>query len=84
MKKLLILLSISLVCLVGCAGCNTHEHPSSDYKGSTFAILEGHTGYYIVYNKQTKVMYAVSNGAYNEGTFTLLVNADGTPMVYEE
>lgn len=84
MKKLLILLSISLVCLVGCAGCNTYEHPSSDYNGSTFATLEVHGGYYVVYNKQTKVMYVVSNGAYNEGTFTLLVNADGTPMVYEE
>ncbi len=81
MKKLLILLSISLVCLVGCAGCNTYEHPNNDYM---FATLERHTAYYVVYNKQTKVMYVVSNGVYNEGTFTLLVNADGTPMVYEE
>lgn len=30
-----------------------------------------------------KVMYAVSGGAYNNGTFTLLVNPDGTPMLWE-
>ena len=84
MKKLLILLSISLVCLVGCAGCETREHPSSNYQGCTFAVLETGSCYSIVYNKQTKVMYAVSGGYYNGGTFTLLVNADGTPMTYEE
>ena len=37
----------------------------------------------IVYHKETKVMYAVSYGSYNIGTFTLLVNADGTPMLYK-
>lgn len=31
----------------------------------------------------TKVMYAISDGAHNYGNFTLLVNADGTPMLYE-
>lgn len=37
----------------------------------------------VVYHKKTKVMYAVSDGSYNYGTFTLLVNADGTPMIWE-
>jgi hypothetical protein len=36
-----------------------------------------------VYNKQTKVMYAVSLGYSNYGNFTLLVNADGSPMLYD-
>ena len=39
--------------------------------------------YSIVYHKDTKVMYAVSQGSYNYGNFTLLVNADGTPMTYK-
>ena len=38
----------------------------------------------IVYHKETKVMYAVSDGSYNHGTFTLLVNAYGTPMLYKD
>lgn len=37
----------------------------------------------IVYDKQTGVEYAMSWGYCNEGTLTLLVNADGTPKVYE-
>lgn len=38
----------------------------------------------IVYDKDTGVMYAVSRGPYNQGTFVMLVNADGTPKIYEE
>lgn len=51
---------------------------------SMFITIETSTNYKIVYHAQTKVMYAVSNGASNRGAFTLLVTADGTPMVYEE
>jgi hypothetical protein len=40
-------------------------------------------GYNIVYHKQTKVMYVVSDVDYNRGNFTLLVNSDGTPMIYK-
>lgn len=38
----------------------------------------------IVYDKQTRVMYWVSNGSYNYGTLTMLVNADGTPRLWED
>ena len=41
-------------------------------------------GYRIVYDKYTKVMYAVSAGYYNFGTFTLLVDANGNPLLYSE
>lgn len=40
--------------------------------------------YEVVYHRTTKVMYVVSSGLYNRGTFTLLVNADGTPMLWED
>lgn len=52
---------------------------------SMFILLEDNnsTGYKIVYHKDTKVMYAISCGYYNCGTFTVMLNADGTPMVYE-
>ena len=34
---------------------------------------------YIVYHKETKVMYVVDNGV-----FSILVNPDNTPILYEE
>lgn len=34
--------------------------------------------------EEAKVMYAVSYGTSNCGTFTLLVDADGKPMLWEE
>ena len=40
--------------------------------------------YYIVYDNETKVMYHITNGSYNRGTLTMLVNADGTPKLYED
>ena len=40
--------------------------------------------YDVVYDVQTGVMYAVSDGAENRGAFTLLVNEDGTPKIYSE
>lgn len=50
----------------------------------SFTQIEQGDEYIIVYHKETKVMYVVSQSAYNHGSFTLLVNADGSPMLYEE
>lgn len=44
---------------------------------------DDYNAYDVVYHKDTKVMYAVSHSCYNIGTFTVLVNPDGTPMLYE-
>ena len=38
----------------------------------------------IVYDKQTKVEYAISDGPYNRGNFTLLVDQEGKPLLYKE
>ena len=51
--------------------------------GDTFVCIDSNYCCWIVYHKDTKVMYAISNGQYNRGTVTLLVNADGTPMIWE-
>ena len=40
--------------------------------------------YCIVYDRETKVMYAVSNSGYNYGNFTLLVDANGDPLLYKD
>ena len=82
MKKIVALMIVVLVVtLTGCREGNV-EDKSSDM--SEFVIVESTYNWDIVYHKKTKVMYAVSQGKYNGGNFTLLVNADGTPMIWEE
>lgn len=84
MKKLItIFMAIALcACLfTGCSGMlETDENVS---KSSSFVIIEDGDGYYIVYHKDTKVMYSISSSGHNYGSFCLLVNADGTPMIWE-
>ena len=46
-------------------------------------VYDGYN-YDVVYDIQTGVMYAVSDGAENKGVFTMLVNEDGTPKIYIE
>ena len=43
----------------------------------------GNDDFYVVYDNETKVMYAVSDGNYTRGVLTMLVNADGTPRLYD-
>jgi hypothetical protein len=82
-KLIAILMAIALyACLfVGCSG--SPEVSENASKLSSFVIVEDGAGYYIVYHKDTKVMYTFSTGGSNLGTFCLLVNADGTPMIWE-
>lgn len=51
---------------------------------SRFETIVTGSGFYVVYDKETKVEYVVSDRYYNSGTFTLLVNADGKPLLYGE
>jgi hypothetical protein len=37
----------------------------------------------VLVDKATGVMYWMSNGGYNGGNLTLLINADGTPRIWE-
>ena len=60
------------------------EKSDSVDSSSMFVCIEETASFSVVYHKETKVMYAVSGGSYNYGTFTMLVNADGTPMVWEK
>ena len=52
---------------------------------SMFYVIENVVGkpYMIVCHKDTKVMYAVSTFGAGAGVFSLLVNPDGKPMLYE-
>ena len=64
-------------------GCGTEvEFVEKTSETSMFVTVETTLQWSVVYHKTTKVMYVVSNGSYNCGNFTVLVNADGTPMIY--
>lgn len=82
MKRIMVI----ILCSTLLVGCKKMEHVEENNRSNTsmFVTIENTATFGVVYNKYTKVMYAVSNGGYNSGNFTLLVNADGTPMLYEE
>lgn len=80
MKKVIAILLVLLM-LVGCG--KTEKAESESGLGKRFVTIETAWTYLIVADRETGVMYAVSNGMYNCGTFTLLVDEDGSPMLWD-
>lgn len=83
MKKVLIIM-ISLVFMTGCvktenvtdsADTNTKEQYSS-----RFVNIERQTEWDVVYDRETLVVYTVSEN----GFFTVLMDKDGNPLLYKE
>ena len=70
------------------AGCSSTRAEATEVDetddGNTFILVDADYYCWVVYHKDTKVMYAVSRSPSNIGTYTLLVNADCTPMIWEE
>lgn len=83
MKKITIIIMIVFLAVIlsGCAQTTTEARPQQI---SRFVRVEQADVYNVVYDKETKVMYAVSYNGSGSGVFTLLVNADGTPKLWEE
>lgn len=86
MKK--IILGIIIAVSLFCTGCSSDtksvETETIQETTSMFVELETSVSWKVVYHKDTKVMYVVSDEIYNHGNFTVLVNSDGTPMIYGE
>jgi hypothetical protein len=80
MKKL-IRLFIALIITLTMVGCTKVETVDGK-KTSMFEQIESAGSWIVVYHKETKVMYAVSNGDTNRGTFTVLLDSDGNPLLY--
>ena len=79
----LIIVSIVLM-FAGCASTRAEAKEVEETgDGNTFVLVDADYYCWVVYHKDTKVMYAVSRSPNNIGTYTLLVNADGTPMIWE-
>jgi hypothetical protein len=70
--------------LVGCdyAAMESEEEDYSNVPSMFFEVEDGDV-YRVVYHKDTKVMYTISDSGYNMGNFTVMLDADGTPMLYE-
>lgn len=83
-KIIIIILTIIVGAILTC--CNikhVQEKQEAKASNSMFIVIEQTPLWEIVYNKETKVMYAVSNGYYNMGTFTMLCNKEGKPQLWE-
>ena len=86
MKRLFAIIIALALCFALCAcGGNRVEISNDGNKPSRFVVIDYNSLYdfYVAYDRETKVMYAVSDGSYNRGSFTMLVNADGTPLLYK-
>lgn len=83
LERVAITIIMMVFMMIGCAKVEKIEREPEPINQSRFVEVE-HTGAWrIVADRETGVMYAVSLGVYNIGTFTLLVDADGKPMIYK-
>ena len=83
MKRLVLtfLLAVAVLTTSGCSD-EMDEEPRAD-TSKMFTRVETCDTFDVVYDKDTKVMYVISTGYYNCGSFKMLVNADGTPKLWE-
>ena len=81
MKKILVVFMMAVMLLSGCAKVENVEPNLTNV--SRFKLIESSGSWYVVVDRETGVMYAVSRGYYNQGNFTVLVDADGNPMIWE-
>lgn len=79
--KKIICLALLIALIASLVGCDDTVNDGTH----TFTVVEKATYWTIVYHNETKVMYVVSDSSHNytRGVFTVLVNADGTPMIYD-
>ena len=82
MKKFVAILLLMLMLLL--AGCSeTIEASAERQNGARFTKVDAGNWCEIVVDNETGVMYVVSDCLYNTGTYTLLVDAEGHPLIWE-
>lgn len=71
--------------LAGCARGKVDAGQIADAEvgNRMFMVVSDEISGRVMVDKATGVMYWMSNGYYNAGSLTLLVNADGTPRIWE-
>lgn len=84
MKNKIKVAAITLAAAAVLSGCGNKVANESDSSApSMFTTVEIAGSWTIVYHNETKVMYAVSAGYYNYGTFTVMLDTDGSPLLWE-
>lgn len=93
MKKsiiIILIVAILVIATIGFFGCG--ENKDSIISDDRFIVIQhndistsllGDEYVLVLCDKETKVMYLFAKSGYGGG-LTVLVNADGTPMLYEE
>ena len=81
MKRAVITLFAAMMLVTGCGG--KAERKTEYLRRGRFAVLETMPTWAVVVDVETGVMYTVSNGGRNRGTFTMLVDADGKPLLWK-
>lgn len=89
MNNKIILVIVAVLVAISLTACDYASvekvsDEDSEQSSSMFVVVEETAVWKIVYHKDTKVMYAVSYGGYNAGTFTVLLNESGAPLLYGE
>lgn len=85
MKNKIKLIMCAMVLAISLTGCNyanveTTYDPEQEDIQSMFIKIEESPSWYVAYHRETKVMCVVGD---NSGNFTLLVDENGKPMLYE-
>lgn len=70
-----------LICCIMLFGCSTEVSSTKDV--NRFDIVDANSGCEIIVDKETGVMY-LSYYSYNGNGLTLMVDADGNPLIYKE
>ena len=85
MKRFVLMILSCTIMLCGCTKVKTQAEIESKNTSNTsmFVCVETTINYKVFYHKETKVMYVMSLGSHNLGTFTVLVNDDGSPMLWD-
>lgn len=85
MKKVILILFIVLimVLLTGCSSMDEVPNKEQEQELSMLMILKKYYSGLILVDRETNVMYWMSNSAYNSGNLTLLVDQDGNPKIWE-
>ena len=81
MKRVILMIMLTAALVTGYAEVESAQ--SEPVEVSRFMEVENSGNWRVVVDRETGVMYAVSNGIYNIGTFTLLVDADGKPLIWK-
>lgn len=79
-RRRVLIFAITFMLFIGLTAC---DYAEVEKESSMFIEIEEASYWSVVYHRETKVMYAVSNGYSNSGTFTLLVDENGKPMLYQ-